>query len=150
MERETYALPCVKQIASGNLPYDSGNSSQGSMTAQRSEMGRDVGGMFKWEEILVNLWLMHVDVSQKLMQYCKAIILHLKINKFKKQQTNKKKKKKKTAMLNNHTELIFTSSLSVLTINPCPQNREDQDQVLLKPFGKVPVINCYVLSWFKI
>ena len=54
------------------------------------------------------------------------------------------------APFNNHTELLFTSSLSVLTINLCPQNREDQHQVLLKPSGKVPVINSYVLSWFKI
>ena len=54
------------------------------------------------------------------------------------------------ALFNNHTELLFTSRLLVLTINPHPQNREDQDQVLLNPFGKVPVINCYVLSWFKI
>ena len=29
---EAYTLPCVKQIASGNLLYDSGNSNWGSMT----------------------------------------------------------------------------------------------------------------------
>ena len=29
---EAYTLPYVKQIASGNLLYDSGNSNQGSMT----------------------------------------------------------------------------------------------------------------------
>ena len=45
-------------------------------------MGREVGGMFKWEGTWVNLWLIHVDVWQKPMQYCKAIILELKINKF--------------------------------------------------------------------
>ena len=30
--RETYALPYVKQIANGNLLYDSGNSNWGSVT----------------------------------------------------------------------------------------------------------------------
>ena len=44
-------------------------------------MRREVGGMVKWEGTWVNLWLTHVDVWQKPMQYCKAIILQLKINK---------------------------------------------------------------------
>ena len=35
-------------------------------------------------ELCVYLWLIHVDVWQKLTQYCKAIILQLK-NKIKKQ-----------------------------------------------------------------
>ena len=34
------------------------------------------------------LWVIHVDVSQKPSQYCKAIIFQLKINKFK-LKTNK-------------------------------------------------------------
>ena len=29
-----------------------------------------------------DLWLIHVDVWQKLTQYCRTIILQLKINKF--------------------------------------------------------------------
>ena len=37
---------------------------------------------------MVSLWLIHVDMWQKPTQYCKAIILQLKINKFKQ---NKKK-----------------------------------------------------------
>jgi len=40
-----------------------------------------VGGSFKREETYVYLWLIHVDVLQKPTQYCKAIILQLKINK---------------------------------------------------------------------
>ena len=36
------------------------------------------------------LWLIHIDIWQKPTQYCKAIILQLKINKFFK---NKKKKR---------------------------------------------------------
>ena len=41
-----------------------------------------MGGRFKREEIYVYLWLIHVDVWQKSNQYCKAMILQLKINKF--------------------------------------------------------------------
>ena len=37
-------------------------------------------GKFKKEETYVYLWLIHVDVWQKPAQYCKAIILQLKIN----------------------------------------------------------------------
>ena len=29
---ETYTLPCLKQIVNGNLPCDSGDSNQGSVT----------------------------------------------------------------------------------------------------------------------
>ena len=36
---DIYTLPYIKQIASGNLPYDSGNSNGGSGTAERGGMG---------------------------------------------------------------------------------------------------------------
>ena len=36
-------------------------------------------GKFEREETHVYLWLIHVDVWQKPSQYCKAIILQLKI-----------------------------------------------------------------------
>ena len=45
-------------------------------------MGWEVGGRFKKEGTYVYLWLIHVDVWQKRTQYCKAIILLLKINNF--------------------------------------------------------------------
>ena len=45
-------------------------------------MGWEVGRKFKMEGIYVYLWLIHVDVWQKPKQYCKAIILQLKMNKF--------------------------------------------------------------------
>ena len=45
-------------------------------------MGWEVGGRFKKERIDVYLWLIHVDVWQKLTQYCKAIILQLKSSLF--------------------------------------------------------------------
>ena len=38
------------------------------------------GGRFKREGTYVYLWLIHADVWQKPTQYCKAIILQLKIN----------------------------------------------------------------------
>ena len=43
----------------------------------------NIGGMFKWEGTCIKLWLIHVDVWEKPTQYCKAIILQLKINKLK-------------------------------------------------------------------
>ena len=80
-------LPCVKQIANGNLLYDSGNSNWGSVTIQRGVMGREVGWRFKREGTYVYLWLIHVDVWQKPTRFCKAIILQLK-SKFKKRETS--------------------------------------------------------------
>ena len=44
----------------------------------------ELGGRFKREGTYVYLWLIHVDVWHKPTQYCKAIILQLKINKFQK------------------------------------------------------------------
>ena len=43
-------------------------------------MGREVGGRFKREGVYLYLWLTHVDIWKKPTQYCKAIILQLKIN----------------------------------------------------------------------
>ena len=45
-------------------------------------MGVEVGGRFKEEGTYVYLWLIYADVWQKPIQYCKAIILQLKINNF--------------------------------------------------------------------
>ena len=41
-----------------------------------------VGQRFKREVTYLYLWLMHVDILQKPTEYCKTIILQLKINKF--------------------------------------------------------------------
>jgi len=40
-------------------------------------------GGFRRARICIYLWLIHVDVRQKSTEYCKAIILQLKINKYK-------------------------------------------------------------------
>ena len=45
-------------------------------------MGREMTGQFKREGTYVYLWLIHVNVWQKLSQYCKVIILQLKLNKY--------------------------------------------------------------------
>ena len=45
-------------------------------------MGLAVGGRLTREGTYVNLWLIHVDIWQKSTQYCKAIILQLKIKTF--------------------------------------------------------------------
>jgi len=46
----------------------------------------EVGEKFKREGTYVCLWLIHVDAWEKPRQYCKAIILQLKINIFKKKK----------------------------------------------------------------
>ena len=79
---ETCTLPCVKQIASGNLVYAAGthtsyiihtsyNTCRCSVTDQRGETGREVGGMLKRDGTYAYLWLTHVDAWQKPTQYCK-------------------------------------------------------------------------------
>ena len=65
------------------MGYESGNSNQDSDNPERG-MGWEVGGNFKREGTYVYLWLTHADVWQKAAQYCKAVILQLKINKLKK------------------------------------------------------------------
>ena len=47
-------------------------------------MGWEVGERLKREGTYVYLWPIHVGIWQKPTQYCKAIILQLRINKFKK------------------------------------------------------------------
>ena len=85
MERATWkhTLPYVKQTANGNLLSDSGNSNQGSVTTYRSGMGREVEGRFKRRGHRYTYgWFMLI--FGRPTQYCKAIILQLKVNKLKK------------------------------------------------------------------
>jgi len=44
-------------------------------------MGSEVGGRFKRKGTYIHLLLIHVDVWEKSTQYCKAVILQLKIDK---------------------------------------------------------------------
>ena len=72
---ETYTLPYVKQVASGNLLHDAGSSHWSSATTEKGGKGREVGGRFRREGTYVYLWLIHADGLQKQTQYCKTIIL---------------------------------------------------------------------------
>ena len=76
--RETYKLPCVKHIGSGNLLYGARCSNQ--VLRDNLEAWGGVGDAegFERGELYVYLWLIHVDVWQKPRQFCKAIILKLK------------------------------------------------------------------------
>ena len=68
-------LPCVKQIASGNLLYSTGSSPQCSVMTQMGGMG---WRRSKREGIQVYIQLIHFIVQQKPTQHCKAILLQLK------------------------------------------------------------------------
>ena len=71
--------------------------------SQCSDSLRGMGWGGRWERVWrgrghpVYLWLIHIDMGQKIIQYCKGIILQLKINKFifKKTYRRKEKQKKK-------------------------------------------------------
>ena len=54
-----------------------------------------MGVRFKKEGTYVYLWVIHVDVWQKPTQYCKAIIIQLKINTLKKEYKEKPKQNEK-------------------------------------------------------
>ena len=78
---ETCILSSVKQITSPGWMHET--SAQGWCTGktQRDGMGREVVGGSGWGISLVNPWLIHVNVWQKTLQYCKVISLQLiKIN----------------------------------------------------------------------
>ena len=49
---------------------------------QRIKAKKRIGREYKKAQSYAYLWLIHVDVWQKPTQYCKEIILQLKINKF--------------------------------------------------------------------
>ena len=57
-----FTIPYVKQMANGNLLYDSGNSNRGSITISRGGMGRKTGGKLKRDGTYVCLQLIFVDV----------------------------------------------------------------------------------------
>ena len=77
---ETYILSSMRQITSLGWMYET--SAQGWCTGmtQKDGMGRKVEGGFSMGTH-VNPWLIHVNVWQKPLQYCKVISLQLiKIN----------------------------------------------------------------------
>ena len=77
---ETSILSRMKQITSPGWMHET--SAQGWCTGktQRDRMGREWEGGSGWG-LHVNPWLIHVNVWQKPLQYCKVISLQLiKIN----------------------------------------------------------------------
>ena len=68
----------------GNLLYDAGRSTWGSVATVRGGRGWEVGRRFKRERTYIYSWLIHADVWQKPTQHCKTIIFHFKINALKK------------------------------------------------------------------
>ena len=85
--------------------------------AQSTELsvGWEMGGRLKREGTYLFLWLVHVDVWQKPIQYCKAIILQLKIN-----LNLKKKRGLKRGAVN---------PAVIATMSPL-LSRDDQDPIL--------------------
>ena len=77
---ETYILSRVKQITSPGWMHETSARGWCSGKTQRDGMGREVRGGSGWGTH-VNPWLIHVNVWQKPLQYCKVISLQLiKIN----------------------------------------------------------------------
>ena len=75
-------ISSVKQIASPGWMHETSAQGSGTGMTQRDGMGRKVGGEggSRWGTH-VNPWLIHVNVWQKPLQYCKVISLQLmKIN----------------------------------------------------------------------
>ena len=71
---DTYTLPSVKYIASGELLYRPGSSTWCSVITQRSGMRGGVGRRSKMEATYVYIQLINFMVQQKLTQQHKAII----------------------------------------------------------------------------
>ena len=59
--------------------YDTGNPNLKCYGNLEGWDGEERGGRLRGKGTYMYLWLIHVDVWQKLTQYCKAIMLQLKI-----------------------------------------------------------------------
>ena len=95
-------------------------------------MGRQEGGRLETEGTYVHLWLIHVDIWQKPVQYRKATILQLKI-KFKKEKKNKK---------NTYNTLITEVGKSIClhrshTLKRCAKNVTNDIIFLTRLFSKI-------------
>ena len=72
---------------------------------------KGVGGRVKREGTYIYLWLTHVDIQKKPTQYCKAIILQLKVNNFFKRWKSKHwvSKNKNSPAMNTVVHMSFFS-----------------------------------------
>ena len=83
---ETYILSRVKQITSPGWMHETSARAWCTVQTQRDWVERELEGGSGWG-IHVNSWLIHVDVWQKPLHYCKVISLQLlKINRRKHKQ----------------------------------------------------------------
>ena len=73
---ETCILPYVKWISSAGLMHETGAQSWCTGMTLRDGMGREVGAGFRMGTH-VHPRLIHVNVQQKPLQYCKVISLQL-------------------------------------------------------------------------
>ena len=73
---KAYILSSVKQIASPGWMHETGAQGWCTGMTQSDGMGREVGRGFRMRNTL-NPWLIHVNVWQKPLQYCKVISLQL-------------------------------------------------------------------------
>ena len=73
---ETCILSSVKQIVSPGWMHETSAWGWCTGMTHRDVMGREVGGASEWGTH-VNPWLIHVNVWQKPLQYCKVISLQL-------------------------------------------------------------------------
>ena len=81
---KTCILSRVKQITSPGWMHETSAQAWYTGKTQRNRVEREVGGGIRMGK-LVNPWLIHVNVWQKPLQYCKVISLQLiKINREKK------------------------------------------------------------------
>ena len=76
---ETCILPYVKQITSASLMHETGHSKPMLWENPEGWVGDGGGKGVQNGETHVYLWLVHVAVCQKQSQYCKVIILQLKL-----------------------------------------------------------------------
>ena len=74
---ETYILSYVKQITSLGSMHETGHSGLVHWDDLRDGMGREVARGFRMGAH-VHPWLIHVNVWEKPLQYCKVICLQLK------------------------------------------------------------------------
>ena len=80
-DMEAYTLPCVKETTSGDLLWDSRSPHGGSLTARRvGRGGKRDGASGRKGHVRAHGCLMLMNGRGQ--QYCEAIILQLKINKF--------------------------------------------------------------------
>ena len=66
-------------MTSASLMHEAGHSKPELWENQRDGAGNEMGEGFRMGEHMCNPWLIHVNVWQKPLQYCKVIILQLKL-----------------------------------------------------------------------